>query len=406
MDKKISLFLAILMLTQVASFALEEVPVEIEKGEIFMDDDSWETSGRNSTGNNTTGNNDSHCLTVGNFSMNNSYFVTIDLINICSFGLNYPGINASADHPGVSGFYNQTSWWYMIGANGTYNLSVQLEFESSVLDGTNITLDFEAAILNCGTNGTWHDCPDSNDSTLSYQFTFMNNTAGNNTGGHDDDGHDDHDGDEDHHDDHNESGHDDHGDEDHHDDHNESGHDDHDGDNGGHDDHGDTENNTWNDTDMDGVEDVEDNCLNVSNSNQWDYDSDGYGDLCDPDIDGDGVGNDNDMFPEDVYEQLDTDGDGVGDNADFDDDGDGVVDTIDNCPMVPNSDQQDIDGNGIGTACDIMESLGGDNTDGANATGGNGTDDDSSGLPSIGVIGTLGAIAVGFVAVIRREQEE
>ena len=46
MDKKISLFLAILMLTQVASFALEEVPVEIEKGEIFMDDDTWETSGR------------------------------------------------------------------------------------------------------------------------------------------------------------------------------------------------------------------------------------------------------------------------------------------------------------------------------------------------------------------------
>ena len=33
-------------------------------------------------------------------------------------------------------------------------------------------------------------------------------------------------------------------------------------------------------------------------------------------------------------------------------------------------------------------------------------EDDSSGLPSIGVFGTLAAIAVSFVAVIRREQEE
>ena len=134
-------------------------------------------------GNTTNSNNDSHCLTVGNFSMNSTYFVTIDLINICSFGLHYPGINASADHSGVSGFYNQTSWWYLIGANGTYNLSVQLQFDSSVLNNTNITLDFEAEILNCGTNGTWHDCPNSNDSTFSYQFTFINNTGGNNTGG-------------------------------------------------------------------------------------------------------------------------------------------------------------------------------------------------------------------------------
>ena len=98
-------------------------------------------------GNTTNSNNDSHCLTVGNFSMNSTYFVTIDLINICSFGLHYPGINASADHSGVSGFYNQTSWWYLIGANGTYNLSVQLQFDSSVLNNTNITLEFEAEIL-------------------------------------------------------------------------------------------------------------------------------------------------------------------------------------------------------------------------------------------------------------------
>ncbi|MDA1130943.1 MAG: thrombospondin type 3 repeat-containing protein [archaeon] len=130
------------------------------------------TGGNNTGGNNTGSNNDSHCLTVGNFAISSTYFVTIDLINTCSFDINYPGINASADDSGVSGFYNQTSWWYMIGANDTYNLSVQLVFDSSVQNGTNITLDFEAVILNCGTNGTWHDCPNSTNSTLSYQFQY------------------------------------------------------------------------------------------------------------------------------------------------------------------------------------------------------------------------------------------
>lgn len=131
------------------------------------------TGGNNTGGNNTNQNNDSHCLTLGNFTMNNTYFVSIDLINNCSFAINYPGINASADHPGVSGFYNQTSWWYVIGANGTYSLSAQLQFDSSVFNGTNITLDFEAAILNCGINGSWHDCPNSNNATLSYQFQYI-----------------------------------------------------------------------------------------------------------------------------------------------------------------------------------------------------------------------------------------
>ena len=691
MDKKISLFLAMLMLTQVASFALEEVPVEIEKGEIFMDDDSWETSGRNNTGNNSggnnsggnnsggnntggnntggnntggnntgeintggnntgwhnntggnntggnntggnntggnntggnntggnntggnntggnntggnntggnntggnnnTGNNDSHCLTVGNFSINmTTYNVTIDLINTCSFAINYPGINASADHSGVSGFYNQTSWWYMIGANGTYNLSAQLQFDSSVLDGTNITLDFEATILNCGTNGTWHDCPDSNDSTLLYQFTFMNNTGGNNSlsipvithihsnmgsgpyyegdvfellsgesfewgvsilnltagqeyrltvtienesatsanlgdkmfnvsgstatimseedsyqypqgcyvatievalqpensgifdtfnfvidvdysncspiGSNNTDGNntvdnntggnntvdnntgdntggnntvDNNTGDKtggnntvDNNTGDNTGGNNtvdnNTGD-------NTGGNNTVDNNTGGNntvgnntgsnntvdnntDDHDEEDGiNTWNDTDMDGVQDSEDNCPDLFND-QADFDNDGEGDICDSD-----------------------------------DDGDGIVDEIDNCPLTPNPDQNDADGNGFGTACDSMEYSGDNNTGSTDCVPWNNADcneefacpddkekvaipaidettgeimldadgneievwncqvvseeDSTDGLPSIGVIGTLAAIGLSFVAVIRREQEE
>jgi len=162
------------------------------------------------------------------------------------------------------------------------------------------------------------------------------------------------------------------------------------------------------DNDSDGISDVTDNCPNVFNSDQADLDNDGSGDLCDSDIDGDGAGNNDDTFPENPNEQVDTDGDGVGNNQDADDDGDGIMDITDNCPLTPNSDQEDVDSDGIGTACDNMETPD-ETTPGGNSTAeGNSTDDDSDsgGLPSIGVIGTLAAIGLSFVAVIRREQEE
>ena len=50
--------------------------------------------------------------------------------------------------------------------------------------------------------------------------------------------------------------------------------------------------------------------------------------------------------------QTDTDTDGAGDACDADDDGDGVQDGADNCAFVPNPDQLDFDGDGIGNPCD------------------------------------------------------
>ncbi len=50
--------------------------------------------------------------------------------------------------------------------------------------------------------------------------------------------------------------------------------------------------------------------------------------------------------------QQDSDGNGIGDACENDLDGDTIQDSLDNCPMVPNTDQSDTDKNGIGDACD------------------------------------------------------
>ena len=74
------------------------------------------------------------------------------------------------------------------------------------------------------------------------------------------------------------------------------------------------------DTDTDGVIDVRDNCVSVSNSDQLDIDKKGRGDVCD------------------------------------DYDRDGLIQSKDNCPNVPNVRQEDTDGDGIGDVCDGEES--------------------------------------------------
>jgi hypothetical protein len=85
---------------------------------------------------------------------------------------------------------------------------------------------------------------------------------------------------------------------------------------------------------------VADNCPEVYNPGQSDFDGDGLGDLCDSDADGDGVINEQDncwLSPN--SDQTNNDTDTLGD-------------ACDNCIYADNPYQYDEDGDGIGDACD------------------------------------------------------
>ncbi len=141
-----------------------------------------------------------------------------------------------------------------------------------------------------------------------------------------------------------------------------------------------------NDTDNDGIEDWQDNCIGAHNRFQEDFDQDRIGDVCDncrtvsnpdqSDADGDRIGDECDncytannpdqadsdqdrvgdacdncpLIPNTQWE--DADQDGQGDACDLDDDNDGLLDTQDNCPLSANPGQEDADTDGLGDACD------------------------------------------------------
>ena len=95
------------------------------------------------------------------------------------------------------------------------------------------------------------------------------------------------------------------------------------------------------DGDGDGFANTVDNCPDVANPDQNNTDGDADGNACDADDDNDNRPDISDAFPTNATEWADTDGDGTGDNAD-------------NCHILANPTQANLDGDAAGDACDPL----------------------------------------------------
>ena len=121
MHRAVSIFMAALLLTQIASYSFNEIPPQIEWEEPMQGDKDWKVSGRNNTsGNNTGGNNTGGNNTGGNNSSSNTTSPTGN-IYITMYG--YYSLTPSS-------YYESGYWWPSSTVSADFNSILAITFIS------------------------------------------------------------------------------------------------------------------------------------------------------------------------------------------------------------------------------------------------------------------------------------
>ncbi len=181
MKRALTLFLTVLLLSQVASYSFNEIPPQIEWKEHMKGDPDWEVSGRNnnSTGNNTGCGYDWNYSSMSAYANGYSFYIGDDYnVSIYSSCLLYNEnmvIKYNVTHVYSNTILTYGSWQWV--PTNLSNLSSLHYFESLNLQTTGV---YTTHI------GLYHYNGASTYSLLdstSHNFTVQNNTSGNNTGG-------------------------------------------------------------------------------------------------------------------------------------------------------------------------------------------------------------------------------
>ena len=172
MNKSVSLLMTVLLITQIASLSFNDAPSSVDSEDSFTSDEQWLVSGRD---NGTVNNTSNECLMFNNVSYDynyssapqDSFNITADLFNYCSEKIMYPSTLILNEIQGINVSSDSVNWRYAIYGNYSYPVSWLVTRDSTVVEGTFVTFEIHPTIDNCSEN-----CSESQNNSYNLSIPF------------------------------------------------------------------------------------------------------------------------------------------------------------------------------------------------------------------------------------------